>query len=246
MLLIGNSFNITLTILLLCFDILSDVALWYEISPGDENKMVDVINKDLQALQLWADDNKTTFEHSKTYYMTFSNKKHKFDASRLVFEGKAVAKAVGSDAKVIGYMLDSKMTWGPMIDQLARKARGRLAALARIKHLLNSSNLQQIYCMFIRSIMEYGSLAWAGAGPVHLAKLDLIQDRAMRMCDFQVEELQLRKEAGIITFALKLMGGKARGVLKSHVPELYEPLMLSRKQTRQALKKKQIKSKINT
>ena len=46
-------------------------------------------------------------------------------------------------------------------------------------------------------------------------------------------------------------GARVRGVARrgdplGQVPEFYEPLMLSRKRTRQALKKKQIKSKINT
>ena len=32
------------------------------------------------------------------------------------------------------------MTWGPMIDMLAKKARQRLGALKRVCHLLSSDN----------------------------------------------------------------------------------------------------------
>ena len=72
----------------LFFGYADDVALWYEISTTNRSSMVETINADLKALQLWGDDNKTTFEHSKTYYMVFSNKKCLFDASGLMFEGR--------------------------------------------------------------------------------------------------------------------------------------------------------------
>ena len=159
----------------LFFGYADDVAMWYEISPQNRSTIISTINADLHAMQQWGDDNKTSFEHSKTYYVVFSKKKRPFDTSDIRFEGQVVAKAEGADAKVVGYVLDPKMTWGQMIDQIARKAKGRLAALARVKHLLNSSNLKRLYCMFIRSIMEYGSLAWGGAARVHLEKLDRIQ-----------------------------------------------------------------------
>ena len=56
--------------------------------------------------------------------------------------------------KVVGYTLDSKLTWGPMVDGLAKKARKRLAALVRLKSMLDGENLKTMYTMFVRSIME--------------------------------------------------------------------------------------------
>ena len=41
------------------------------------------------------------------------------------------------------------------------------------------------------------------------------------------------------------MDGEARGVLKNHIPQLYEPLQLSRKRTRQVIEDKQVKSRVN-
>ena len=41
------------------------------------------------------------------------------------------------------------------------------------------------------------------------------------------------------------MDGEARGVLKNHIPQLYEPLQLSRKRTRQVIAGKQVKSRVN-
>ena len=133
-----------------------------------------------------------------------------------------------------------------MIDQLARKARGKLAALARVKHPLNSSNLRLLHSVFARSIMKCGSIAWTGAAEVHMAKLDRVERRAMRMCGFQVEALKARREASVLVCALRLLAGRARGVLKNHIPTLCEPVQLSKKRTRQVLEGKCIKSSVNS
>ena len=50
----------------------------------------------------------------------------------------------------------------------------------------------------------------------------------------------------MLSFALKLLDGDARGVLKHHTPTLYEPLALSKKRTRQVLQGKQIKSVVTS
>ena len=133
-----------------------------------------------------------------------------------------------------------------MIDMLARKAKGRIAALQRVSHLLSSNNLRTIYTMFIRSIMEYGNVAWCGAAVSHLQKLDKIQDRATRIGGFEVDSLAARREVAVLSFGLKLMNEDARGILKQHVPELYEPLRLTKKRTRQVLDGKQLKSRVRT
>ena len=124
--------------------------------------------------------------------------------------------------KVVGYTLDSKLTWGPMINTLAKKARMRLAALVRLKPMLDNQNLKTMYTMFIRSIMEYGSIAWMGAADSHLKKLDRVQAAAERVGGFTVEALGLRRKAAAVAFALKLMAGKTKGILKEFVPTVHD------------------------
>ena len=71
----------------------------------------------------------------------------------------------------VGYLFDEKMYFGPMIPEIAKKARCRVAALRRIKHLLDAENLKLLYTMFVRSTVEYGCVAFMGAAKSHLEKL---------------------------------------------------------------------------
>ena len=94
------------------------------------------------------------------------------------------------ELKLVGYLFDSKLTFAGMVDKQARKARSRLAAVRRLKPMLDCSNIQLMYTMFVRSILEYGSVVYMGAAQSHLDKLDRVQDSAQRLGGFVVEPLQ--------------------------------------------------------
>ena len=161
------------------------------VLPSEEVVQIAVINQDMVLLEEWAKDNLTTFEPEKMSAMVFSQKKKPFTltshSASIWFGGEEMT--VREDTTLVGLLIDQRMRWGPMVDKLVIKARKRIGALARVSHLLNSENMQLIYSMFIRSIMEYNSVSWMGAAPSHLAKLDRVQQTAERLGGFQVESL---------------------------------------------------------
>ena len=115
--------------MLICYA--DDSGIWYKITDEDRDNIVDIINSDLHNLSKWALDNNTTFEPTKTHFSLISGKhSKKFDPSGIVFEGVEIARE--SQLKLVGYLIDEKLTWGPMIDKLAKKARQRLGILTRI------------------------------------------------------------------------------------------------------------------
>ena len=223
------------------FGYADDVALWYEIE-FDHLISTAVINQDMATLKRWGDDNKTTFEPEKMSVMVISQKRVPFDASGIFFNGEELS--VVDDTTLVGLKIDRRMRWGPMINKLALKARQRVGALSRVRHLLNSSNLKMVYQMFIRSIMEYNSVSWMGAAKSHLEKLDRVQRSAERIGGFTIEPLQARRDAAAVSLALKMLDGKVQGELKCFTPVLSEPLRLCKKRTRNSLEGIQVVSKV--
>ena len=55
------------------------------------------------------------------------------------------------------------------------------------------SFLMAMYVMFVRSILEYGNLAYMGAAQSHLDKLDRVQESAMKLGGFTIETLESRR-----------------------------------------------------
>ena len=126
------------------------------------------------------------------------------------------------ELKLCGFIFDVKMRWGPMIDMLAKKARSRMAALKRLRFVLDDANMKTMYIMFVRSVMEYGNVVYMGAADSHLAKLDRVQKSAEQIGNFTVESLECRREAAAISLALKLLDNQGRGRLQDHKPKLID------------------------
>jgi hypothetical protein len=144
--------------------------------------------------------------------------------------------------KLVGFTVDSRMRWGPMIDRIARKARSRIGALRRIRHHLDSDIMKMMYASFIRSIMEYGSVAWMGAAQSHLDKLDRVQRSAQKIGGFSAQPLGQRREAAAVAFALKLLDGAGKGILNKYTPVLTCPLKDGMRPSRHTLSGIQIQS----
>ena len=140
-----------------------------------------------------------------------------------------------SEVKLVGFLFDSKLTFSSMIDKLARKARTRVAALRRLKPMLDNENLKLMYTMSVRSILEYGSIVYMDAADTHLDKLERVQNSAMSIGGFTVESLRSRREAAAISLAFDMLDGSCHVELQDHAPEVHEPLRLTKKRTRHSV-----------
>ena len=206
------------------FSYADDTGVWYEVTDENEGYILGLIQEDLDRLWDWGVRNKTTFEADKTGCLVVSNKLFPFDTSALRFGGEPMELL--ESIKIVGFVFDRRMLWSEMVAKQAKKARARLAALFRLKSFLDTDNLKTMYTSFIRSISEFGSIGYMAASDVHLAKLDRIQSTAERVCGFEVESLQQRREVCVLSLVLKMMGGSARGALADFAPvtiEVAEP-----------------------
>ena len=150
--------------------------------------------------------------------IVMSNRSEPFDPTGINFDGEQVTQV--ETMKLVGFTLDCKLTWKPMVEAIAKKARMRLGALRRLKRHLDSNNIKTMYTSFVRSTMEYGNMLYMGAAPSTLKILDNIQESAMKIGGFEIESLSSRREAAAAAFALRLLDGNCRGVLQDFTPTL--------------------------
>jgi hypothetical protein len=176
------------------------------------------INQDLEALHQFGIKWKITFEPTKTHAMLVSNTKDCcFPAmSQLIFGGKHIA--FEEELTLVGFVFDKKLTWKPMVDKVASKARRALGAVRRIKTLLGPGALVVMYKAFVRSILEYRLLEYLAAAPSHLCKLDRIQSSAERLCGCKFTPLSDRRDAAAFGLICKLLGGECVQQLQDMCP----------------------------
>jgi hypothetical protein len=91
--------------MLICYA--SDCGIWYAITASNKHTIVKTINNDLEQLLVWGEDNKTTFEPTKTHFTLISNRFNLcFPFPRIMFDGAPNKRKPA--VKLVGYLFDEK------------------------------------------------------------------------------------------------------------------------------------------
>ena len=90
--------------------------------------------------------------------------------------------------------------------------------------MLDDKSIMRAYKTFVRSKIEYGSLAYCwGAAERHLKKLDRIQESAVALLrnpdpSLLPPSLESRREQAAIGFTCKLLDGQGHGMARNFTP----------------------------
>lgn len=140
-----------------------------------------ILQHDLDKFCMWSSVWKLQLNPSKCKIITFTLRKKPFVLSYHV--NNATLERV-FEMRDLGVVLDSKLTFGPHIDSVVGKANRALGmylrTLSSCRHRgsrFSPSALIVGFNAHIRSIVEYGSVIWAGAAKTHLNRLDRIQHK---------------------------------------------------------------------
>jgi ribonuclease HI len=150
------------------------------ITGKDIGSMTDLMQKAINKVASWGDDNGLTFNPSKTQAMLFGFQ-YKKQTKPLHIKGVNVSYT--DSMKYLGLTLDPKLSWKPHIDD-------RVAKCARIWHHtrcivgqkwgFKTHRLMWIYKAMIRPVISYGSIVWAHRLNQTLSgKLVKVQRRAL-------------------------------------------------------------------
>ena len=89
-----------------------------------------------------------------------------------------------NEVTYLGVVFDPRLTWEHQIKKICERSYGRLNLLRALAHQSKKHNatlLSQLYNSTIRSIFEYSSVCIVSAANVHLEKLQVIQNEALRI-----------------------------------------------------------------
>ena len=149
------------------------------INVDDPEASAQMINDDLQAIADWADRWLVSFSPQKTESMLISNKKIKINHPPLYFNGVQIKEV--TEHKHVGVTLCNNLSWSSHLNETELKSNKRLDILKYVQFKLDRKSLETLYKMYVRSVIEYADVVWAGANKNELTRLDNIQKRAARI-----------------------------------------------------------------
>ena len=164
-----------------CLMYADDMKIVRQVRAPDD---ADDLQTDLDRLSAWSDTWKLKLNPAKCKAITFTlrTKPVTFD---YVIHGTALERV--SMIRDLGVLMDSKLTFGPHVDSVVRCANRALGTYLRS---LQSSRVARgkrfrpaplitAFNAHVRSVMEFGSVVWAGAANTHLQRLDRVQHKML-------------------------------------------------------------------
>ena len=149
------------------------------LSHNCNQKLLNLLNKELLKIDLWFKVNKLSLNISKTNFMFFSNKKRKKTKNLLIkINGEKLKRA--KTTKFLGVLVDDHLNFKCHIDQLTQKLSKYVGLFFKLRHLLPQSTLLTLYKTLFEPHLYYCTIIWGNTHPSHLTKLESLQKKIIR------------------------------------------------------------------
>ena len=191
----------------------SDVGIGELFLPPEAYSTQETLN----SVAHWTEQNFMQLNEKKCNYMQFSRSSSHF-STRLSINNVQLEKV--SEFQVLGVWISDNLTWEKNCKELCKRAYSRLTMLTKLRYVGTSvEDLIVIYSLYIRSILEYCSVAYhSSLTQAQSDKIERVQktclrvilsdmyvnyEAALEMCN--LEKLSTRREERCLKFALKCL-----------------------------------------
>ena len=193
----------------------ADDCLLYQVIESAEDEQQ--LQKDLDALDVWANNWGMSFNTKKCYTMPVDRNKSQ---TPHVYSLNGTALGSVTSEKYLGVLISQNMSWSPHISSVSTKANQKLGFLKRNLKGSPTDIKKLAYISIVRSSLEYASVIW----DPHLAKdinqLEGVQRKAARwiqgdhqrtssvsnmLKSLQLDTLEERRRACRLAFMYKIL-----------------------------------------
>jgi hypothetical protein len=168
------------------------------------------LQKDLDSLAQWTENWNARFNPTKCEVLLITRKHFTGGLKPLMMYNQKIPEV--NSLRLLGMRINSTLSFDEHIQNLAVRGSRALGSLCRASSCLSSHTCTILYKALVRSTIEYGCPIWGGAAQTWLAKLDTIQNRAIRLLKLKdpqshnVVPLEIRrKTASMLLFRKHLL-----------------------------------------
>ena len=141
------------------------------------------IRPNIDAVSMWAKENKMKMHPAKTKYSIISTRQKIANSAKqsldLSVDGMQLTKV--ESERVSGVYIDSHLTWNKHNDTLRRKLLQRIAILSRARKYIPAKYRLLLYNASIKPLFTYRCTAWSNCSQTNLDELFKLQKRCARL-----------------------------------------------------------------
>ena len=153
-----------------------DVLLYRPIRQASDFQL---LQQDVDALGVWADNNYLTFNPSKCKAMVFSSRRQPVPAPAYLSLNGSLLEIVDS-VKYLGLSISSDLSWTNVITSKARKLVGLL--FRQFYRCADTDIIRKLYITIVRPHLEYASQVWDPYLLKDQQTLESVQKFACQVC----------------------------------------------------------------
>ena len=86
-----------------------------------------------------------------------------------------------NSTKFLGVYIDDKLKWNVHINYVSGRISRGLGMISRVRRLLSFETLKILYYSLLYPYLYYCCIVWGGASIASLKKLEVLQNRALRL-----------------------------------------------------------------
>ena len=129
----------------------------------------------------WSSANSMNIHPTKTKEMLICFAKNPPIIPHICINGTPVDRV--DNCKLLGVILNNKLTWGEHVDMLIKKANSKLYFLTQLRRTkIDSKEIVKVFCAIVRPVLEYACQLWhGGLTETQCQALESIQIRALKI-----------------------------------------------------------------
>ena len=158
-----------------------DLALY--CTGYDAKSVCNYIQKSIDSVSKWADNNGFRFSASKTVAIRFTRRRNLEEIPVLTLNGNILPYE--NKVKFLGMIFDEKLTWNKHIDNLKIKVKESMNILKVVSGFswgADKKSLLHLYDSLCRSKLDYGCQVYSSACKSKLRELDVVHNMGLRIC----------------------------------------------------------------
>ena len=155
-----------------------DTNIYYE--SNDLANLEKIINSELKILYQWLCSNRLALNIDKTNFVLFHSQRKTINKPVTILINKKAISQVNY-VKYLGVLIDSNLSWKYHIHELCKKISKTIGVLYKIRRIVNSHILSNLYYAIIYPFLIYGINVWGSASNHLLNPLLVLQKKFLRM-----------------------------------------------------------------
>lgn len=142
------------------------------------NELYSKMQEDIITIDNWLNTNFMQINMKKTSYMIFDKYLQNDITFNIILNNTEIKRVY--EAKYLGLLIDSKLTWHSHIDKIKNKIRPIMFAIRRLRDFLHPQALKNIYNAHILNHITYLNPIWSCATSTKINELKRLQNKAIK------------------------------------------------------------------